>query len=144
MFRKLRSTKVERCFWYTKDNFNAPGRETFCHVFFEYPTSALILTFRTKYLMGIPEVELKPLIIAGIDNEGKIDSISQIESILLLFCIWEGKLRKRALSYYTVETNMFFYFNNITCNSSWVKALATIIDNVWCRHWRGRAGSRCG
>ena len=104
-YRNVQETEIdERCFWNTKDNFNAPGRETFCHVFFEHPTSALILTFRTKCLMGIPEVELKPLIIAGIDNEGKIDSISQIESILLLFCIWEGKLRKRALSYYTVES----------------------------------------
>ena len=75
-YRNVQETEIdERCFWNTKDNFNAPGRETFCHVFFEHPTSALILTFRTKCLMGIPEVELKPLIIAGIDNEGKIDIV---------------------------------------------------------------------
>ena len=71
------------------------------------------------------------------DREGKIDTVTQITGLLLLYCIWEGKIRKKNLSFSTVEANMFFCFDSIMENNNWVKSLAISKNDVWCRNWRG-------
>ena len=78
------------------------------------------------------------------EDDENIDQIMQIVGILLMYCIWEGKIRRRALSYFTVECNLFFYLDNIVENNKWLKTLVMTKDDTWCRYWRGRAGSRRG
>ena len=136
----------ERCFWCMSENFNVPGRETFSHVFFECPTTAAIYAnFCAKFINGnSTALQKRLLIFFGMDEEEKVDQIMQIVGILLMFCIWEGKTRRKSLSYFTVECNMFFYFDNIIDNNKWLKSVLMTKDDIWCRYWRGRADSRRG
>ena len=136
----------ERCFWCMSENFNVPGRETFSHVFFEGPTTAAIYAnFCAKFMDGnSTALQKRLLIFFGMDEEEKVDQIMQIVGILLMFCIWEGKTRRKSLSYFTVECNMFFYFDNIIDNNKWLKSVLMTKDDIWCRYWRGRADSRRG
>ena len=136
----------ERCFWCSSDNFNVPGRETFQHVFFKCPTtSAIFSNFCSKFFNdNCTEIQKRSRIFCGMEDDENIDQIMQIVGILLMYCIWEGKIRRKALSYFTVECNLFFYFDNIVDNNKWLKTLIMTKDDTWCRYWRGRAGSRRG
>ena len=136
----------ERCFWCSTDNFNVPGRETFQHVFFDCPTtSAIFSNFCSKFFNdNYTEIQKRSRIFCGMEDDENIDQIMQIVGILLMYCIWEGKIRRKALSYFTVECNLFFYFDNIVENNKWLKTLVMTKDDTWCRYWRGRAGSRRG
>ena len=141
-YRNVPDTEIdERCFWCTINNFNVPGRETFGHVYFECPTTSEVLEkFCTKYVDATyNETERRTLIFFGMDKDQKVDNIWQIVGLLLLYCIWEGKIRRRAISYLTIESNLFFFFDSIAENHKWVKTLAVNKNDNWCRNWRGRA-----
>ena len=135
----------ERCFW-CRTNFNVPGRETFSHVYFDCPiTSSIFSSYCNKYLsQNLSIIDRRKNVFLGMDREGKIDTVTQITGLLLLYCIWEGKIRKKNLSFSTVEANMFFCFDSILENNKWVKSLAISKNDVWCRSWRGRADGRRG
>ena len=135
----------ERCFW-CRTNFNVPGRETFSHVYFDCPnTSSIFSSYCNKYLsQNLSIIDRRKNAFLGMDREGKIDTVTQITGLLLLYCIWEGKIRKKNLSFSTVEANMFFCFDSILENNKWVKSLASSKTDVWCRSWRGRADGRRG
>ena len=70
------------------------------------------------------EAERRTLIFFGMDKDLRIDKIWQKVGLLLLYCIWEGKIRRRAISYPTIESNLFFFFDSIAENHKWVKTLA--------------------
>ena len=74
----------------------------------------------------------------------KKDDIMQMVGIVFLYCIWTGKIRRRPISFPTLEENMFLIFDGIADSYKWVSDMATNSDDYWSRHWRGRTGGGRG
>ena len=123
-----------------------PERETFNHIYFDCPTtSKLLAQFSDKYLdPNFSQAERVKAIFFGQTNLGDRDDILQITGIIFAYCIWAGKLRKKAISFFTIEENMFFLFDGIANSNSWVYKIVEIKDDNWSRLWRGRTGGGRG
>ena len=136
----------ERCVWCRGDGFNVPARETFGHLFFDCPTTyTLLKKFADKYLPpNISEAEIKRAVFLGLDLGGRKDDIMQMVGIVFLYCIWIGKIRRRPISFPTIEENMFLIFDGIADSYKWVSDMATNSDDYWSRNWRGRTGGGRG
>ena len=136
----------ERCGWCSRDGYNVPERETFNHIYFDCPTtSKLLAQFSDKYLdPNFSQAERVKAIFFGQTNLGDRDDILQITGIIFAYCIWAGKLRKKAISFFTIEENMFFLFDGIANSNSWVKKIVETKDDNWSRLWRGRTGGGRG
>ena len=128
------------------DNFNVPDRETFTHVYFNCPTtSKLLAQFSEKYLdPNFSQEERVKAVLLGLTNLGNKDELLQIIGIIFVYCIWAGKLRKKAISFYTIEDNMFFLFDGMANSNNWLKRIVETKDDNWSRYWRGRTGSGRG
>ena len=116
------------------------------HLFFECPTThTLLKKFADKYLPpNISDSEIKRFVFLGLDLRGKKDDIMQMVGIVFLYCIWTGKIRRRPISFPTLEENMFLIFDGIADSYKWVSDMATNSDDYWSRHWRGRTGGGRG
>ena len=136
----------ERCGWCAGDGYTVPARETFGHLYFDCPTTtAMLKKFAEKYLLpGLSDTDMKKTVILGLDGRGKKDDYLQIVFIIFLYCIWTGKVRKRPISFPTIEENMFHLFNGIAESYKWVYDEAVNRDDFWSRSWRGRTGGGRG
>ena len=136
----------ERCGWCAGDGYTVPARETFGHLYFDCPTTmAMLKKFAEKYLPpGLSDTDKKKSVILGLDGEGEKDDYLQIVFIIFLYCIWQGKIRKRPISFPTIEENMFHLFNGIAESYKWVYDEAVNRDDFWSRSWRGRTGGGRG
>ena len=87
----------ERCFWCLQNNFNVPGRETFSHIYFDCPiSSAIFSAFCTKYTdPALSALERREYVFLGMNRDKTVDPVIQIVGLLLMYCIWEGKIRRK-------------------------------------------------
>jgi hypothetical protein len=136
----------DRCSFCVKSGINAPGRETFTHLFYDCPQLISIrnLVLRTYISNTDDERKKKLLIVAGCSGPVPANQnfLILLTSIFYNFTIWQWKLKKIIPSVTTVFFEIDNHFDNAVTCSNFIKNLATESVVPICRRWRERNDRR--
>ena len=106
---------------FCSQNLNLPAPvESFSHIFFDCPSvNRIIQNFRTKFL--VPEFGRTEFFENNFDLDVKKNNVVVMVLNCLRYAIWQIKLNKSALAYYTVETETILLLEIITGSSKKIK-----------------------
>jgi len=108
------------CIFCTRSNLLPPPIETFAHIFFDCPEVAkIITTFSNKYFN---EEIGRNKYFNGYVVGSKLDKMAvNVVLDILRYSIWQSKLLKNKISYYTIELETINLLETITASSNKIK-----------------------
>jgi len=114
--------------------FDVRQRETFRHVFFECPSTTMVIeAYGNKYNGGNAVTDA--WLLFGISANETYCPAENLISLLLLYSIWYTRLNNKRVGWLTIEDNMSFLYKGILKASKKCLEMTNNSNNGWCRHW---------